>query len=144
MKRRSNSWEWYAWRQRWKSLDEKSNEKFEINCMLLSCHVRVSEWIHTECQELLAQSRRHIWSLRDSNGIRTCNHWLRKRRFKHLLLKRCQKKSKWKAFPEKLQWDNKINLSDHEYSKRLSRGGLTALLPALAAITCDCFSIKIL
>ena len=30
-----------------RSLDEKSNEKFETNYMLLSCHVRVSEWIHT-------------------------------------------------------------------------------------------------
>ena len=104
MKRRSNSWEPYAWRQKKlfnaliRSLDEKSNEKFEINCMLLSCHVRVSEWIHTECQELLAQSRRHIWSLRDSNGIRTCNHWLRKRRFKYLLLKRCQKNLNEKHF----------------------------------------------
>ena len=53
MKRRSNSWEPYAWRQKKlfnaliRSLDEKSNEKFEINYMLLSCHVRVSEWIHT-------------------------------------------------------------------------------------------------
>ena len=51
------------------------------------------------------------------------------------------KKSKWKAFPEKLKWDNKINPLDNEYSKRLSRGGLTVLLPSLAAITCDCFTI---
>ena len=35
--------------------------------MFLSCHVRISECIHTlylpECQELLARNRRDIWSL---------------------------------------------------------------------------------
>ena len=33
--------------------------------------------------ELLARSRRHNWSLRDSNVIRTYNHLVRKRTFNH-------------------------------------------------------------
>ena len=47
-------------------------------CMLLSCHVRVSGWIYSlvclNFKELLARSRRHIWSLSDINGIRTHDH----------------------------------------------------------------------
>ena len=35
-------------------------------------------------KELLARSRSHIWSLGDSNGIRTHNHWVRKRTLKYL------------------------------------------------------------
>ena len=56
-----------------------------FNCMFLSCHVRISEWIHIiylpECQgtQLLrasaisafSQSRRDILSLGDCNGSRT-------------------------------------------------------------------------
>ena len=37
--------------------------------MLLSCHVWVSEWVHTivclNVKELLAGSKHHIWSLSD-------------------------------------------------------------------------------
>ena len=46
--------------------------------MFLSCHVRVSEWIHTHSclnvKELLARSRRKIWSLSDFNRTRPHNH----------------------------------------------------------------------
>ena len=35
-------------------------------------------------KELLARRRRHIWSLSDSNGIRTHNHLVRKRTLNHL------------------------------------------------------------
>ena len=47
-----------------------------FDCMLLSCHVRVSEWIHTlkvylNVKECLTRRKRHIWSLSDSNEIRT-------------------------------------------------------------------------
>ena len=35
-------------------------------------------------KELLAQSRRHIWSLSDSNGIRTQNHLVCKQTLNHL------------------------------------------------------------
>ena len=37
-------------------------------------------------KELLARSRRHIWSLYDSNGIRTHNHLVRKGTLNHLAL----------------------------------------------------------
>ena len=37
-------------------------------------------------KELLAQSRRHIWSLSDSNEIRTHNHLARKRTFNRISL----------------------------------------------------------
>ena len=50
--------------------------------MLLSCHVRMSEWIHTpylpECQELLPRNRRNIWRLNDCNGTRIHNHLVSK------------------------------------------------------------------
>ena len=53
-----------------------------FECMLLSCHVQVSEWIHTivclNVKELLAWSRGYIWSLSDSNEIWTHNHLVRK------------------------------------------------------------------
>ena len=51
-----------------------------------------------ECQKLLAQSRRHIWSLWDSNGIWTYNHWVRKRRLNYLSLNSCQKNLNEKHF----------------------------------------------
>ena len=35
-------------------------------------------------KELLARSSRHIWSLRDSSGIRTHNHLVRERTLNHL------------------------------------------------------------
>ena len=35
-------------------------------------------------KELLARNTRHIWSLSDSNGIRTRNHLVRKRTLNHL------------------------------------------------------------
>ena len=47
-----------------------------FNCMLLSCHVRVSELNYTlqlsECQVTL--SSKHVWSLSDSNRFRIHNH----------------------------------------------------------------------
>ena len=57
-----------------------------IDCISLSCHVRVSEWIHTclNVEDLLARSRREIWSLSDCNWTWTYNHLVRKRRLKHL------------------------------------------------------------
>ena len=62
---------------------------------VIICHVRVSEWIHTlkfawMSRKLLAWSRRHIWRLSDSNGIRTHNHLVCKRKLHHLT-----KPAKW-------------------------------------------------
>ena len=39
--------------------------------------------VYLNVTELLARSRRHIWSLCDSNVIRTYNHLVRKRTFNH-------------------------------------------------------------
>ena len=67
---------------------------FEIDCMSLSCHIRVSEWITLysclNVKELLAQNRREIWSLSDCNWTRTHNHLVRKRTLNHLV-----KLAKW-------------------------------------------------
>ena len=38
----------------------------------------------TECQELLAWSRWHIWSLSESKGIRTHNYLVHKQKLNHL------------------------------------------------------------
>ena len=40
--------------------------------------------VYLSVKELLARSRRHIWSLSDCNGIRTHNHFVRKRTLNHL------------------------------------------------------------
>ena len=54
-----------------------------FDCMFLSCHLCISEWIHTiylpECQ-----IRHKIWSLSDCNKTETHNHLLRKRTLNHL------------------------------------------------------------
>ena len=60
-----------------------------FDCMLLSCHVQVSEWIHTlkfawMSRKLLAWSKCHIRRLSDSNGIRTHNHLVCKQTVNHL------------------------------------------------------------
>ena len=63
-------------------------EPWFLDCMLLSCHVRVSKWIYSivcmNVRELLAQCRRHVWSSSDSNEIRTHNHLVPKRTLNHL------------------------------------------------------------
>ena len=45
-----------------------------FDCMFLSCHVRISEWItlysYLNVTELLARNRHDIWSLSDCNGTR--------------------------------------------------------------------------
>ena len=48
--------------------------------MLLRCHVQVC----LNVKELLGWSRRHIWSLSDSNRIWTHNHLVRKQTLNHL------------------------------------------------------------
>ena len=54
-----------------------------MDCILLSCHVRFRVNPHSiiclNVKEILAQSRRHIWSLNESNEIRTHNHLVHKR-----------------------------------------------------------------
>ena len=49
--------------------------------MLLRYHVQVC----LNVKELLGRSRRHIWSLSDSNSIRTHNQLVRKRTLKNLI-----------------------------------------------------------
>ena len=60
-----------------------------FDCMLLSCHVRVSEWIHTlwftwMSRNAFSWSRSHIWGLSDSSKIQTHNHLVCKRAINHL------------------------------------------------------------
>ena len=54
-----------------------------LDCMLLSCHVRIqSESTLYSClnvKELLSQSRREIWSFSDYNWTWTHNHLVHKR-----------------------------------------------------------------
>ena len=59
-----------------------------FDCMFLLCHIRVSEWIHTqqlpEYQELLARNRCKIWNLSDCNWTQTRNHLVLTQTLKHL------------------------------------------------------------
>ena len=50
-------------------------------------------------KELLARSRHHIWSLSDSNEIRTQNHLLRKRTLNHLA-----KLTRWLSVRLRTKW----------------------------------------
>ena len=56
------------------------------DCLFLSCHKRVSEWIYSclTVKELLAQSRRKSWTLSDCNWTRTHNHLVHTRTLNHL------------------------------------------------------------
>ena len=62
--------------------------------MFSSCHVRVSEWIHTlellECHGTPCSKQRKIWSLSDCNGTQIHNHLVCKQIFNHLA-----KQAKW-------------------------------------------------
>ena len=49
-----------------------------------SFRVNLHSVVCLNVKELLARSRRHIWSLSDSNVIRTYNHLVRKRTLNHL------------------------------------------------------------
>ena len=62
----------------WLSWVESTYLYSAFDCIFLSCHVRVSEWIQTlyfpKIQELLAQNKHNIWNLIDCNGTRTRKH----------------------------------------------------------------------
>ena len=59
-----------------------------LNCMFLSCHVRVSQWIHTlwlpECQGTPYSKQTQNLKFKWLNGTRTHNHVVRKRTLNHL------------------------------------------------------------
>ena len=59
-----------------------------LDCMFLSCHVHVSEWMQTlylpECQGTPARIRREIWMWSDCNWTRTQNHLVLKWTLNHL------------------------------------------------------------
>ena len=65
----------------------KLNQNY-LDCMLLSCRTSFRVNLHSivclNAKELLAQSRCFIWSVSDSNKIRTENHLVRKRTLSHL------------------------------------------------------------
>ena len=58
------------------------------DCMIVmsrtSFRVNPHSIVCLNVKELLARSRRHIWSLSDSNEIRTHNHLVRKQTLNHL------------------------------------------------------------
>ena len=74
-----------------------------MNCMLLWCHVHVSEWIYALCclnvKELFAQNRRDIWRLSDCNRSWTRDHLVRKRTLNHLA-----KLAKWLSVRLQTKW----------------------------------------
>ena len=55
-----------------------------------SFRVDLNSIVSLNVKQILARSRRHIWSLSDSNGIRTHNHLFRKQTLNHLA-----KPAKW-------------------------------------------------
>ena len=67
-----------------------------FDCLFLSRHVRLSQWIHTlnlsEYQELLFQNKREIWSFIDCKKTRTYNNLFHKQTFNQLA-----KLTKWQS-----------------------------------------------
>ena len=57
---------------------------FCLYVIIMSRRVNPHSIVCMNVEELLAWSRRNIWSLSDSNVIRTHNHLVRKRRLNHL------------------------------------------------------------
>ena len=67
-----------------------SRTSFRVNLHTMVC---------LNVKELLAQNRRHIWSLSYSNGIRTHNHLIRKRTHNHLTIL-----AKWSSVHLRTKW----------------------------------------
>ena len=59
---------------------------FVIIMSRTSLRVNLLSIVYLNFKELLVRSRRHIWSLSDSNGIWIHNHFGRKRTLNHLLV----------------------------------------------------------
>ena len=59
-----------------------------VDCILLSCHVRVSEWVLTlylpKSQQLFDRNQHDIWLLSVCDGTPTYNHLVHKRTLNHL------------------------------------------------------------
>ena len=77
-----------TWLAKWWSCFVTTYLNSAFHSVLLSCHVRVSEWIYTlyfpECQGTCCSIRYDIWSLSDNNGMRTQNHLVCEGTFNHL------------------------------------------------------------
>ena len=70
-----------------------SRTSFRVNLCTIVC---------LNIKELLARSRLHIWSLSDSNGIRTHKHLVRKQTLKHLVKLACL--AKWLSVCLRAKW----------------------------------------
>ena len=74
----------------WLNVLIMSRTSFRVNPQSIVC---------LNVKELLARSRRHIWSLCDSNVIRTHNHLIRKRTLNHLA-----SLAKWLRVRLRIKW----------------------------------------
>ena len=74
-------YEYFSVRGTWLYVIIMSRTSFRVNPHYIVC---------LNVMEVLAESRRHIWSLRDFNNFRTHNHLVRKRTLDHL-----SKLAKW-------------------------------------------------
>ena len=85
---RKRTLNYYAKLAKWVSFVVSTYPYVAFDCILISCHLRISEWIHTlyllEFQELLAWNRRDIWSLSECNGTQTHKHLVRNQTLNHL------------------------------------------------------------
>ena len=70
------------------------------DCMFLSCHIHVSEWIHSlqlpECQRTTCSKQLPNWRLKDCNWTWTQNHLVHKQTLKHL--------AKWLSVRLQTKW----------------------------------------
>ena len=70
------------------------------DCMFLSCHIHVSEWIHSlqlpECQRTTCSKQLPNWRLKDCNWTWTQNHLVHKQTLNHL--------AKWLSVRLQTKW----------------------------------------
>ena len=100
-----------------------TNTSFKLHVIIMSrtsFRVNLSCIVFLNFKELLARTRRHIWSLSGSNGIRIHNHLVRKRTLNHLAklalrpkwLNVCLRtKWLWVRIPLLSQWANGQEIS---------------------------------
>ena len=94
--REMNCWRFFLWAfsERQKVFSAENSTFVRLCCFLrvinsnsffhLAFHSESRLYTCLTVKELLAQKRHDIWSLSDSNGIRTHNHLVRKRTLNHL------------------------------------------------------------
>ena len=83
-------------------LSQTLNCLYVISMPCMSFRVNPHSMVFLNVKELLAQRTRHIWSLSDSNEIRTHNHLVHKQTLNHLA--ELTSLTKWSSICSRTKW----------------------------------------